>query len=176
MTLIHSTAAASIRDAHSNASVTSSKRWRATALSILITVVGGALLPAQAAINGALAGTLRSVTLTGAISYLTGATLLYLAMRVQRQPPDWRTALAAPRWAWLGGCLGSAYVVGSVTLTRALGAALATTLMIAAQLVAAVLLDHVGAFELPQRRINRARVVAMLLVFASLVLRLQGHP
>ena len=65
-------------------------------------------------------------------------------------------------------------MVGSVLLTRALGAALATTLVIASQIVTAILLDHFGALGLERRRINAARVLAMLLVFSALGLRLWG--
>jgi bacterial/archaeal transporter family-2 protein len=55
-----------------------------------------------------------------------------------------------------------------------LGAALATTLVIASQIVTAILLDHFGALSLERRRINAARVLAMLLVFSALGLRLWG--
>jgi bacterial/archaeal transporter family-2 protein len=126
-------------------------------LPLLIAVFAGALLPAQFATNSALAANLGSVTLTGAVSYSVGAA-----------------ARQGPTWAWFGGAVGSAYVVGSVLLTRALGAALATTLVIASQIVTAILLDHFGALGLEQRRINGARVLAMLLVFGALGLRLWG--
>jgi bacterial/archaeal transporter family-2 protein len=141
---------------------------------LLIAVLAGTLLPAQFATNSALAGQLQSVTLTGAISYLVGAAFLFILLQTQRIKPDWVAARAGPRWAWLGGLIGSAYVVGSVLLTRALGAALATTLVIASQIVTAILLDHFGALGLQQRRINRARALAVLLVFAALALRFWG--
>lgn len=109
---------------------------------LALTVGAGALLPAQFAVNGALAAHLGSLTLTGASSYLTGVLALFGLLRLQRARPDWPAARRAPRWAWLGGAVGSAYVVGSVLLTRTLGAALATTLVIASQMVTAILLDH----------------------------------
>ncbi len=149
-------------------------RPTAVALPLALTIAGGALLPAQFATNGALAGALRSVTLTGAVSYAVGTAFLLLLVRVQRWRPDWPAARGAPAWAWLGGVVGSAYLVGSVVLTRALGAALATTLVIAAQVVTAVLLDHVGALGLARRRLNGARVGAVLLAFGALAVRLWG--
>jgi transporter family-2 protein len=76
----------------------------------------------------------------------------------------------------MGGVVGSAYVVGSVVLTRALGAALATTLVIAAQVVTAVALEHVGALGLRRRRVNGARAAALLLTAAALAVRLRGAP
>ena len=143
-------------------------------LPLLLAVLGGGLLPAQFATNGALAGELHSVTLTGGISYSVGALFLSVLVLAQRQSPDWVAARRGPAWAWLGGAVGSAYVVGSVLLTRALGAALATTLVIASQIVTAILLDHFGALGLERRRINPARLAAVLLAFAALGLRLWG--
>ena len=101
----------------------------------MFTILAGALLPAQFATNGALAAELHTLTLTGAVSYLVGSVFLAVLIGVRRLRPAWTDAREAPRWAWLGGVVGSAYVVGSVFLTQVLGAALATTLVIASQIV-----------------------------------------
>ncbi len=143
-------------------------------LPLVIAVFAGTLLPAQFATNSALAEQVQSVTLTAAISYLVGAVFLFCLLQTQRVKPDWIAARAGPRWAWLGGLIGSAYVIGSVLLTRAVGAALATTLVIASQIVTAIVLDHFGALGLQQRRINKARALAVSLVFAALALRFWG--
>ena len=141
---------------------------------ISLAVLGGALLPAQFATNSALALEVGSVTLTGGVSYLVGAVFLFALLGVRGERADWAAARRGPRWAWLGGAVGSAYVVGSVLLTRALGAALATTLVIASQIVTAILLDHFGALGLERRPVNAARAVAVLLAFAALALRFWG--
>jgi bacterial/archaeal transporter family-2 protein len=142
------------------------------AVPLLLTVFAGALLPAQFATNSALANHLHSVILTGAISYSVGSLLLIILVTLQRKSPDWAAARQAPFWSWFGGAIGSAYVVGSVLLTQALGAAIATTLVIASQIVTAILLDHFGALGLPKRPINRVRLMAVILVFLSLGIRL----
>ena len=145
---------------------------RRAAIGLLMALLGGALLPAQFATNGALAGRLGSVTLTGAVSYLVGSLFLVALVALASRRPDWAAARGAPWWAWLGGVVGSAYVVGSVLLTQALGAALATTLVIAAQVVTAILLEHFGALGLPRRRVNGARAAALALTGAALAARL----
>lgn len=142
--------------------------------AILLAVFAGSLLPAQFATNSALANDINSTTLTGAISYCVGSLFLFVLLTLQRLKPDWKAARNAPRWAWLGGAVGSAYVVGSVILTRALGAALATTLVIASQIITAILLDHFGVLGLQKRRINRLRFMAVLLAFAALALKFWG--
>ncbi|MFK7603457.1 DMT family transporter [Deinococcus sp. SM5_A1] len=141
---------------------------------LLLAVAAGTLLPMQFAVNSALAGELHSVTLTAGLSYLVGAVALGIVLALLRVRPNWTAAATAPRWVWLGGVVGSAYVVGSVVLTRLLGAALATTFVIAAQVLTALALDHFGALGLPRRRMNRTRTLAVLLVLAALALRLWG--
>ncbi|GAA5512772.1 hypothetical protein Dcar01_01496 [Deinococcus carri] len=141
---------------------------------LLLAVGAGLLLPMQFATNGALAASFHSVTLTGATSYLVGSLLLLGLLAWQRTRPNWQAARQAPTWSWLGGVVGSAYVVGSVLLTRELGAALATTLVIAAQILTAILLDHFGVLGLPQRRLNRARLLATGFALAALAFRFWG--
>jgi bacterial/archaeal transporter family-2 protein len=145
-----------------------------TVVFILLAVFAGSLLPSQFATNGALANYLQTSVLTGAVSYIVGSLGLFTLLMVQRLKPDWAAARREPLWAWLGGVVGSAYVVGSVILTRELGAALATTLVIASQIVTAILLDHFGVLGLEQRRINPLRLAAVLLAFAALALRFWG--
>jgi bacterial/archaeal transporter family-2 protein len=145
-----------------------------TIFAILIAVFAGSLLPAQFATNSALANTINSTTLTGAISYSVGSLFLFTLLITQRLNPDWLAARRGPLRAWLGGAVGSAYVVGSVILTKTLGAALATTLVIASQIITAILLDHFGVLGLQQRRINLTRLLAVLLAFAALAIKFWG--
>lgn len=141
---------------------------------MLLLVAAGSLLPAQFATNSALAHQTHSVVLAAALSYAVGTLLLLTLLLLGRQKPDWAAGRTAPVWAWLGGLIGSAYVVGSVVLTQQLGAALATTLVIAAQLLTAILLDHFGVLGLPKRPINRLRAGAVALALAGLGLRFWG--
>lgn len=141
---------------------------------LLLLIIAGSLLPAQFATNTALARETHSVVFAAATSYSVGTLLLLLLLTFNRQKPNWAAGRQAPPWAWLSGVIGSAYVVGSVVLTRQLGAALATTLVIAAQLLAAIVLDHFGALGLPQRPINKQRAAAVLLTLAGLGLRFWG--
>jgi bacterial/archaeal transporter family-2 protein len=143
-------------------------------IPVTIAVCAGALLPMQFAINSALANTLGSVTLTGAISYLVGGISLLFVVSLQKTRPNWAQGRAAPLWAWFGGVVGSAYVVSSVLLTQALGAALATTLVIASQVITAIVLDHFGVLGLTKRKINQTRFIALVLVLLALLLRLWG--
>ncbi|WP_291423843.1 DMT family transporter [Deinococcus sp.] len=143
-------------------------------LPLPLLVAAGSLLPSQFAINSALAGQTHSVVLAAAISYGVGLPLLMLLLAASRQKPNWAAGKSAPPWAWLAGVIGSSYVVGSVVLTQQIGAALATTLVIAAQLITAIAMDHFGVLGLPTRPVNRLRAAAVALTLAGLGLRFWG--
>jgi bacterial/archaeal transporter family-2 protein len=141
-----------------------------------LAVLVGALLPVQFAVNSRLSVATHSPVLTAVISYGGGALTLGLGLLLaHRGRPPLRQLAGAPVWSLLGGVIGSAYVVGSVVLTRQLGAALAVSLVIAAQMVASLALDHVGALGLERRPLNLTRLTVLLLVLAALYLQLLGR-
>ena len=140
-----------------------------------LAVLVGALLPVQFAVNSRLSAATHSPVLTAAISYGGGVLVLGLGLLLAHRgrPPLHRLA-GAPAWSLLGGVIGSAYVVGSVVLTRLLGAALAVSLVIAAQMVASLALDHFGALGLQRRPLNFTRLAVLLLVLTALYLQVPG--
>jgi len=135
-------------------------------------VLVGALLPVQFALNSALTAGTHTPVATAGISYGTGALVLgaALAARHQGRVPL-RRLTGAPAWSYLGGVIGSAYVIGSVVLTNALGAALAVTLVIAAQVTTSLALEHFGPLGLTRRRMNVRRAAAVLLILVALALQ-----
>ena len=141
-------------------------------LYLPLAVLVGMLLPLQFALNGGLTAYTHTATATATVSYGVGvlALLLGLAVFHRGRVPLGRLR-GAPGWSYLGGVVGSAYVVGSVVLTRQLGTALAVSLVIAAQVVTSLVLDHLGAFGQPRRPMNGTRTAALLLVLGALALQ-----
>lgn len=143
-------------------------------LFLLAAVLVGMLLPVQFALNSALTAYTGTPVATAALSYGVGTLALVLGLLLFHggRVPLGRLR-GAPAWSYLGGALGSAYVVGSVVLTRALGAALAVTLVIAAQVLASLALDHFGALGLARRPLNATRLAVLALVLAALALQVR---
>jgi len=137
-----------------------------------VAVLVGTLLPVQFALNSALTGFTHSPAATASVSYGVGLLALVLGLAlVHRGRIPLRRLHGAPGWSFLGGVVGSAYVIGSVVLTRLLGTGLAVSLVIAAQIVAGLALDHFGAFGTVRRPMNRTRTLALVLVLAALGLQ-----
>ena len=131
-----------------------------------------ALLPVQAALNGALNQALGRPALVVLIS-LTGSALFIGIV-----------GLAPARWAWCrrpgwrtcrggrgpSGVCGAIYLFSQPMVAHRLGAALYISLAVAGQVAAAMLLDHFGALNLPQHSASPLRIAGAGLIAAGVVL------
>lgn len=71
--------------------------------------------------------------------------MVIAALLILRVPvPDLGKALQGPWWLWVGGVLGAMYVAGAAALTPKLGAAGFLVLVVAGQIITAVLADTSG--------------------------------
>jgi transporter family-2 protein len=79
-----------------------------------------------------------------------------------------------PLWMFVtGGCLGAAFVTCALILTPKLGAAATMAFIVTGQLLAGLLLDRMGYFDLAVRELTLGRVAgAVLLVVGALMIRL----
>jgi transporter family-2 protein len=115
-------------------------------------------LPIAATAASFIAGTALLIPITLAVSHMQGVPIRWSA------PPLWLF--------WAGGCLGAAYVTSVLVLTPKLGAAATMSLVVAGQLIAGLLLDRMGAFELVVREITLGRFAgAVMLLVGALLIR-----
>jgi transporter family-2 protein len=143
-------------------------------LYILLMVMAGAAVAAQAVINAQLrlaAGSaLWAMNISFAVSLAAGLAVLAGGAAFARVAlPDsglWR----APWWIWLGGLGGGVYVLLAVLLTHRLGAALLLAAGILGQIATSLLIDHFGWFGAPVHRLSVPRVVGAGLLVAGVAL------
>ncbi|HBC80887.1 MAG TPA: hypothetical protein DC012_02740 [Escherichia sp.] len=111
-------------------------------LMIILSVVGGALLSVQAAINGQLGskvGVFRSAFLTFSVGALITALLIFFF-----ETKHAVTLLEVPKWQLLGALLGVPYIVIMVLAVQLIGTAVATVAVIFGQLAMSMLIDNFG--------------------------------
>jgi transporter family-2 protein len=132
---------------------------------LLAALAGGAVLPVQVALNTLLRRYVGEPMQVTFISYLVG-TLASLAICFFAQYPlPTTTALTQTSWwMWVGGCLGTLYVWSTIFATPKIGAALALSLTIAGQMIAALFLDHYGAIGLTKYAASPTRIAGVVLV------------
>lgn len=142
-----------------------------TSVYILLALIAGAALPVQVGINHTLRAGVGSPVLAAFISFIVGSVCLLAYAMLTRAPlPAVQALSRLPAWAWLGGALGAYYVTASIFLAPRLGAANLVGILVAAQLIMSLVMDHYGLIGFARHAINLWRILGALLLIAGTVL------
>lgn len=138
---------------------------------VVMAFMAGVVLPFQATSNGAV-GKALGHPLWGAIVSLAVSTLVLLPLLwVLKVPaPRLANALQGPWWLWIGGVLGAVYVTSAAAFAPKLGAGGFIVLVVAGQMIAAVIVDHFGLMGLTPRPVTLARFAGVALILIGAVL------
>ena len=134
-------------------------------------LISGAILPAQATINFRLSKNVGGPIIAAFVSFAVGTIGLLIYLIASRQL-NLRELITQPSpwWIWIGGLLGTFYVAAVVMLVPRLGVALAFSLIIAGQMITAIVFDHFGWLGVAVREISLGKIVGALLLIAGVVL------
>jgi transporter family-2 protein len=132
---------------------------------------GGVSVATQQVLNGSLRTAIGSPAWAGLVSYAGGlVTMIVAVIALREQAPSWKTIVDVPWYAWSGGVFGGIFILLAIVLLPSLGAATLFALVIAGQVLAAITLDHFGAFGLAPHPISIARLAGAALLIAGVVL------
>ncbi len=144
-----------------------------------VTLIGSALLAAgagisfvvQQAVNADLRQSLGSAAWAGFVSYLGGTLCMLLLATALRDPIPTGIAIARSHWwAWSGGLFGAIYIAISILLVPRLGAATVVALIVAGQMIGALIFDQYGWLGLAQHGADLKRILGAALLVAGAVL------
>lgn len=145
------------------------------AILVLVSLLAGAILAVQIGINVQLRVSLDNPVVSTLGSFIVGAIGLFLYALVTRQTwPSAATASQAPLWSWTGGLFGAVYIVCTIFAGPKLGAATLLSLVVAGQMVAAIVLDHFGLVGFAQHAVNGWRILGAALLIGGTVLILRN--
>jgi transporter family-2 protein len=138
---------------------------------LMVALVCGALLPVQAGLNARLGKSLDSPLFASMFTFIVGAVSLGLCLPFARESLNWSAAKTAPVSTWIGGGLtGAFFITFTMLALPRLGMALTFGLVVAGQMIVAVVLDHFGVLiELPHP-FNGWRLLGILLITSGVVL------
>nr|WP_321411572.1 DMT family transporter [uncultured Carboxylicivirga sp.] len=137
---------------------------------MLIALVSGAFLPIQAGLNTKLGKTIESPVYASLVSFAVGVIALTLFVILTKQEIAWNGFKSAPSYVWLGGILGAFYVTAIILSFPRIGPAMTFGLVIAGQMLIAVLLDHFNILVAQQHSINIWRIVGVMLIVGGVIL------
>lgn len=110
-------------------------------------VISGMLSATQTAVNGQLGVALRTATGAALISFTVGVATLFVIVLATRT--KWRLQVPEgqrrnPRWMWIGGFLGAAFVFGNAFLSPIIGTGLTVMTILLGMMVGSLLIDNFG--------------------------------
>ena len=137
-------------------------------LFYILPVLIGLAMTIQSGVNAQLRSAVNHPLFAAFLSFSGGLLSLGLILLFTRQPlPSWSELSAVSWYKFTGGLLG-AFVVTSVIFTvHRIGAANMFVLIVAGQLITAVLMDHFGLLGLKHAPINMKKMLGILLVIAG---------
>jgi transporter family-2 protein len=138
-------------------------------LPVLLAALAGLCVAIQSPTNALLARSTGSVWFASTVSFLGGAAMLLAIWTLYDRTP-FATVRQAPPWAWIGGLYGVVFVFAVAYATPRLGLAVTLTIAIAAQLAAALALDHFGLLGLKATPISASRLAGLALVVGGALL------
>ena len=137
----------------------------------ILALGAGVSVATQQVLNGNLRTELDSPAWAGLVSYAVGLlTMIVTVIALGERIPSGKTIAEVPWYAWSGGVFGGAFILLVILLLPSLGAATLFALVIAGQVLAAVTLDHFGAFGLTPHPVSAARLAGAALLIAGVVL------
>jgi bacterial/archaeal transporter family-2 protein len=140
-------------------------------LWILLAIFAGVMIPVQTSFNTALSKSLGSPFLSSLVVFIVAAIAVIITIAVTKTGlPGIETMQSAPWWSWFGGILGGAYIVILIFLTPKLGVGTVTGLVVAGQIIAAVIIDHFGLLNFPVHELSIYRIAGVLMMIGGVIL------
>ncbi|ACT60086.1 DMT family transporter [Hirschia baltica] len=129
---------------------------------------GGVLVSAQGMVNGKLNQVLGSPIQAAFISFSGGWLILGVMMFLSGHGAPSMTRLStAPWWALLGGVAGSYMVASTAFGVPRVGVTVWFAVLLAGQLIAALIFDHFGAFGQDVRPVTLEKIAGVVALFGG---------
>ncbi|UGV26629.1 DMT family transporter [Rhodopseudomonas boonkerdii] len=141
------------------------------ALPMTFAAAAGVSLVVQQALNANLRTALNSAVWSGFTSYAVGVLcMLLLALALREPVPSLSVVSRVPLWAWSGGIFGAIFIGLGIMLIPQIGTATFFVLLVAGQMLGALVFDHFGLLGVPVHPISFVRLVGAALLVCGVVL------
>ncbi|MDG2918315.1 DMT family transporter [Bisgaard Taxon 10/6] len=139
-------------------------------ISLIFAFLAGVALPIQGGANAELSKILGNPVTASLVSALVSIVLMVFLILIFKAPLPNDTILSAPWWAWLGGAMGVAFLVIGTFAIPIIGAANFLVLVVAGQVIAALIIDKFGLLNVPVHSISIARITGVIFVIIGAII------
>ncbi|GAB2534615.1 DMT family transporter [Rufibacter soli] len=141
-------------------------------LYYLLALLAGVAVAIQAGVNSELKLAVGNPIITALFSFCIGTLILGTVVLVsyRQEFPSLQQMQGISAWKWTGGLLGVLYVTAVILAAPRIGAANTLGIIVAGQLLMAIVLDHFGWLGFPVQPINWSKVLGVVLLLAGVFL------
>ncbi len=137
-------------------------------LVFLLPALAGLAIATQAGVNSQLKVAVNNPWIAAFISFTIGTLFLGLIIITTKQPlPSFAQLKGIELYKLTGGLLGAFFVTVIIVTTQRIGSANVFALVIAGQLLMALLYDHFGMFGFPKSDMNWVKLLGVVMLIAG---------
>lgn len=138
----------------------------------LLALLAGMGIAAQGGINAQLRSVVGNPVMATLISFLVGTIVIviYLGLFERSSFSSLSQLKTMPFYKWSGGIIGALYVCSVIILAPKIGAANMLGLIVAGQMILAIILDHFGLLGFAQHSVNLYRALGTILLIMGVIL------
>jgi bacterial/archaeal transporter family-2 protein len=134
-----------------------------------VIVLAGILQACGVSMNAQLRTSLQNPWLASIVSFILIVPCFVLAFAISPRPlPTVEGIVSMPWWAPLGGIAGAFAVLLGLVFVSKIGAGTFNGLLITANLMASLLIDHMGWLNMPSRPLTLWRILGGLLMIVGI--------
>ncbi len=136
-------------------------------------VAAGMLSATQTAVNGYLGKAIDSPLHASLLSFIVGTLLLLVVSLFTRGVKETVTPGNRPWWMWIGGALGSLYVLANVVISGAIGTGMSVIILLVGATAGGLVVDHFGILGAQRSPINARKLIGIVvMVLGAAVIKL----
>ena len=137
----------------------------------VIVFLSGALLPLQTGLNAKLGKSIESPALSSLICFIVGTFAMLFYIPFSKESFSWAEAKTASFISLIGGGIsGAIFITATMTALPRIGIATTMGLVVAGQIVVAVILDHFGIFITQPHHFNVLRFVGVVCIILGVAI------
>jgi transporter family-2 protein len=134
-----------------------------------LALITGALIPIQAATNAVFSKSTGSPLIASVAVFIIGFIAMLVMAVVMRAPaPSVQQLRSVPWYGYAGGLIVATYVFMITILVPRIGVGAAIALIVTGQIIAAVIIDHFGLFNVAVRSLDISRISGIVLMIAGI--------
>ncbi len=139
-------------------------------VAVFAALLSGAFAALQPPTNALVGRAVNSPINAALVSFAVGTAALAVISLAMGVRPTPSAVKELPWYAWAGGLYGAFFVTAAVIAAPRLGLAFFIAILVAGQLMMALLLDHFGALGLERQPITPVRLLGIALILGGVFL------